>query len=59
MIPAALYTPIVCAFCKRDRTAHRRDNGECKAFERAEHKPYRLVLRRVPEAAAGWKVICG
>lgn len=49
-------TEDLCQYCHKPLgwPAHRRDNGECMAFERAAVKPYGLRLRRVPAAASGW-----
>jgi hypothetical protein len=52
VISPALYEPIRCAICGSDRFGHRRDNGECMAYERAAFKPIaaRTRQRAVPSA---------
>ncbi len=46
--------PVVCAICKGDEFAHRRDNGECMAFQRAEHPPIGARTRQRPVPVKGW-----
>jgi hypothetical protein len=52
VISPAVYEPMKCAICRGDRFAHRRDNGECMAYERAALKPIaaRTRQRAVPSA---------
>ncbi len=46
---------VVCFYCHQSEQGHRRDNGECMAFERAAMKPYAL-RRRVKTPAVGWRL---
>lgn len=43
---------VTCVLCKQGATGHDRVNGECFLYRRAEVRPYRLALRKVPAAAA-------
>jgi hypothetical protein len=56
VISPTTYEPIRCAICGRDRFGHRRDNGVCMAFERAEHAPVAARTRQRPVASAGWRL---
>lgn len=57
MIVRSVIEPITCALCGGDRFAHRRDNGECMAFERASPagRPYGMG-RRDTTPVKGWVV---
>lgn len=48
---------VTCCYCKQGPDGHRRDNGECHVFARAEVRPYKLVRRvTAPAPVKGWSV---
>lgn len=49
---------VTCLYCGKGAHGHRRDNQECKAFERAApaNKPFVYMVAREQPAAKGWAV---